>query len=176
MSCCSGRFVSLLGQIRLLTGDPGGELRIYSMKDFTELRRIHAQENSVRSMQSDRSKTVSGRSDGVVKEWDFRSGEVLREFVASDTVWRVGYAGGRIAALFSGEGNVVLGVSGFLSVITDQVIPGDSQASTNVSWEVDLGSSGSVMRRILNEHSESTDQGLLFATPSCFCMPMQIEG
>lgn len=114
-------FSSLVGQLQLLsdtliTGDSGGDLRIWSMKDFTERRRIHAQENSVTSMQSDGSKIVSGGSDGVVKEWDAESGELLRELVASDAVWKVGYVGGRIAAMFSREGKVVLGVSAFLSV------------------------------------------------------------
>jgi F-box and WD-40 domain protein CDC4 len=109
-------FTSLVSQLQflpdtLLTGDSGGALRIWSMKDYAELRRMDAHENSVTSMQNDGTRIVSGGSDGWVKEWDYENGELLRDVVTSEAVWRVGYAGGRIAAVFSREGNVVLGVS-----------------------------------------------------------------
>lgn len=107
-------FTSLVGQLQLLpntllTGDSGGELRVWSMEDYTELRRVDAHRNSVTSTQSNGTKIVSGGSDGKVKDWDFDSGELLREF---DAVWKVAYAGRRIAATFPREGKVVLAVSG----------------------------------------------------------------
>lgn len=111
-------FSSLVGQLQLysdtlLTGDSGGDLRIWSMRDFTESRRIHAHGNSVTSVQSDGSKIVSGGSDGMVKEWDAQSGVLLRELVVADAIWKVGYVGRRIVAVFSQEGQVVLDVSAF---------------------------------------------------------------
>ena len=58
-------FSSLVGQVQLLsdtllTGDSGGELRIWSMRDFTELRKMHAHDNSVTSMDSNGLRIVSG--------------------------------------------------------------------------------------------------------------------
>ena len=82
---------------------------------------MNAHENSVTSMQGDGKKIVSGGSDGKVKEWDFGSGELLRELASSDAVWEVGYAGERIAATLSRDGKVFLDVSGF--VINDQSGP-----------------------------------------------------
>jgi hypothetical protein len=69
----------------------------------------------------------------------------------------VGYAGGRIAAVFSKQGKVVLGVSDRL--INDQILPGDVEALTDVSWDLDMGDIGHGMRGIVDEYSESRDDG-----------------
>ena len=50
----------------------------------------------------------------MLKEWDCQSGELLRELATSDAVWKVGYAGGRIAAMLSRDGKVELDVSDFV--------------------------------------------------------------
>jgi F-box and WD-40 domain protein CDC4 len=88
------------------------------MDNYSELRRMNAHDNSVTSVQSGGRKIVSGGSDGKVKEWDFESGKLFRGYTEPDAVWRVGYAGERIAAVFSKGAKVNLGVSELL--ISDQ--------------------------------------------------------
>ena len=95
----------------LISGDAGGVVRVWSLEDFTELRKIRAQENSVTSMQCDGSKIVSGGSDGAIKVWNLESGELERELVSSDAVWKVGFVEGRIVGVFSQNKEVVVGVS-----------------------------------------------------------------
>ena len=72
---------------------------------------MKAHEDSVTSIQSDGRRIVSGGADGRVREWDFETWELVRELVASDAVWKVGFVGGKIAAVFYRERKVVLEMS-----------------------------------------------------------------
>lgn len=72
---------------------------------------MYAHSNSIISIDIYGSRIMSGRSDGRVKEWDFKGGELIRELADSDAVWQVGYARGRPVAALARDGNAVLEVS-----------------------------------------------------------------
>ena len=96
----------------LVTGDTEGALHLWSMDDYTRLRKLQApgHRNSIISMQASGSKIVSGSSDGI-KEWDLDSGELVRQLADSSVVWQVRYTRGTIAAAFVQDGNLILKVS-----------------------------------------------------------------
>ena len=96
----------------LITGDSEGDLCLWSLDDFTKLRKLKTTSHgkSIISIQTSGTRILSG-SCHEIKEWDLNSGELVKEVIDSQAVWQVGYARGRIAAALVQEGNLVLKVS-----------------------------------------------------------------
>ena len=79
------------------------------------------------------------------EERNLESGELLRDLFTINAVWRVGFVGGRIAAVFfslgGGGGNVAFSVGDFL--INDHpVVLGDVEESTDLFWDIVVGRIG----------------------------------
>lgn len=73
---------------------------------------MKAHDNAIVSMECDAlgQKVVTGSSDGSVKAWDLQTGLLVKEVLRSDGVWAVGWVDGKVVAVFSKGGGVVVEV------------------------------------------------------------------
>jgi F-box and WD-40 domain protein CDC4 len=75
------------------------------------IHRLAAHDNSVTSLQFDDSRVVSGGSDGRVKVWDLKTGQLVRELTApADAVWRVAFEEEKCVVMASRSGRTIMEV------------------------------------------------------------------
>ena len=93
----------------LITGNVNGDIHVWSMKDYSALRKIQAHEGPIVSMQCYRSYIVTAGSDGV-KEWNYSTEELVRELSDSECVWQVGSSEKWLFAALVRDSKLVLDV------------------------------------------------------------------
>ena len=75
------------------------------------IHRLAAHDNSVTSLQFDDTRILSGGSDGRVKIWDLKTGQLVRELIAQgEAVWRVAFEDEKCVALALRQGRTVMEV------------------------------------------------------------------
>ena len=78
------------------------------------IHRLAAHDNSVTSLQFDESRIVSGGSDGRVKIWDLRTGQLVRELSQpAEAVWRVAFEDEKAVIMASRANRTVMEVWSF---------------------------------------------------------------
>ncbi|KAH8687654.1 WD40-repeat-containing domain protein [Tricladium varicosporioides] len=92
----------------ILTAGADGFLRRWLLENSTIEWVIKAHENSITSMQARGSSIVTGSSDGRVRMWDLKTGQLLEELAISDVVWKTGYAGDDVVAVLLKDDEVML--------------------------------------------------------------------
>ena len=97
---------------------------MWSLERFCAFYRLDAPDNSVTSLQFDHTRVVSGGSDGRVKVWDLKTGNLVRELVTQgDAVWRVAFEEEKCVAMALKNSRTVMEVSGetvrLLETVTD---------------------------------------------------------
>jgi F-box and WD-40 domain protein CDC4 len=107
----------LVGQLQmrddtLVTGGSDGSVRVWSLTKMAPIHRLAAHDNSVTSLQFDRTRIVSGGSDGRVKVWNLQTGQLLRELsTPAEAVWRVAFEDEKAVIMASRSGRTVMEVS-----------------------------------------------------------------
>ncbi|KAI1809481.1 WD domain-containing protein [Poronia punctata] len=109
---------SLVGQLQLrgntlVTGGSDGSVRIWSLEKMCPIHRLAAHDNSVTSLQFDDTRVVSGGSDGRVKVWDVRTGQLVRELITAESVWRVVFEDEKCVAVANRGSRVMMEVWSF---------------------------------------------------------------
>ncbi|KAK5167845.1 hypothetical protein LTR04_007182 [Oleoguttula sp. CCFEE 6159] len=95
----------------LLTYDPDGTIRIWSLEKRALLRTIDAHHQSAASLDFDGSSIISGPLNEPARIWDAQSGELMREFGSpADVVWKVALGKGRATFTANRGKDVVLEV------------------------------------------------------------------
>lgn len=75
-------------------------MRVWSLAKNGAIHRLAAHDNSVTSLQFDDTRIVSGGSDGRVKIWDLKTGQLVRELLSqAEAVWRVAFEEEKCVAL-----------------------------------------------------------------------------
>jgi F-box and WD-40 domain protein CDC4 len=99
----------------LVTGGSDGSVRVWSLATYQAIHRLAAHDNSVTSLQFDKTRIVSGGSDGRVKIWDLKLGTLVRELsTPAEAVWRVVFEEEKAVIMASRGGRTIMEVS-FLS-------------------------------------------------------------
>lgn len=89
-------------------------MRVWSLESYSPIHRLAAHDNSVTSLQFDENRIVCGGSDGRVKIWDVKTGQLIRELSQPDeAVWRVAFEEERSVVLASRQGRTVMEVWDF---------------------------------------------------------------
>ncbi|KAI1431418.1 WD40-repeat-containing domain protein [Xylaria sp. CBS 124048] len=109
---------SLVGQLQLrgntlVTGGSDGSVRVWSLEKMCPIHRLAAHDNSVTSLQFDDTRVVSGGSDGRVKVWDLKTGHLVRELIAAESVWRVVFEEEKCVAVANRGSRVMMEVWSF---------------------------------------------------------------
>ncbi|KAI2642805.1 WD40-repeat-containing domain protein [Xylaria nigripes] len=109
---------SLVGQLQLrgntlVTGGSDGSVRVWSLERMCPIHRLAAHDNSVTSLQFDDTRIVSGGSDGRVKVWDVKTGHLVRELIAAESVWRVVFEDEKCVAVANRGSRVMMEVWSF---------------------------------------------------------------
>ncbi|KAK5240571.1 hypothetical protein LTR16_010463, partial [Cryomyces antarcticus] len=98
----------------LLTYDPDGTIRIWSLEKRALLRTIDAHHQSAASLDFDGSSIISGPLNEPARIWDAQSGELMREFGSpADVVWKVALGKGRATFTANRGKDVVLEIWSF---------------------------------------------------------------
>jgi F-box and WD-40 domain protein CDC4 len=78
------------------------------------IHRLAAHDNSVTSLQFDSTRIVSGGSDGRVKVWSLKTGQLLRELsTPAEAVWRVAFEEEKAVIMASRAGRTVMEVCNY---------------------------------------------------------------
>jgi F-box and WD-40 domain protein CDC4 len=78
------------------------------------IHRLAAHDNSVTSLQFDDTRVVSGGSDGRVKVWDLKTGQLVRELTdLADAVWRVAFEEEKCVVMASRSNRTIMEVWSF---------------------------------------------------------------
>ncbi|KAI1826202.1 WD40-repeat-containing domain protein [Xylaria intraflava] len=106
---------SLVGQLQLrgntlVTGGSDGSVRVWSLEKMCPIHRLAAHDNSVTSLQFDDTRVVSGGSDGRVKIWDVKTGQLVRELITAESVWRVVFEDEKCVAVANSGNRVMMEV------------------------------------------------------------------
>ena len=95
----------------LVTGGSDGSVRVWSLSSYQAIHRLAAHDNSVTSLQFDKTRIVSGGSDGRVKVWDLKHGTLVRELGSpAEAVWRVVFEEEKAVVLANRGGRTIMEV------------------------------------------------------------------
>lgn len=95
----------------LVTGGSDGSVRVWSLTKMAPIHRLAAHDNSVTSLQFDKTRIVSGGSDGRVKVWNLQTGQLLRELsTPAEAVWRVAFEDEKAVIMASRSNRTVMEV------------------------------------------------------------------
>jgi F-box and WD-40 domain protein CDC4 len=95
----------------LVTGGSDGSVRVWSLTKMAPIHRLAAHDNSVTSLQFDKTRIVSGGSDGRVKVWNLQTGHLLRELsTTAEAVWRVAFEDEKAVIMASRAGRTFMEV------------------------------------------------------------------
>lgn len=76
------------------------------------IHRLAAHDNSITSLQFDDNRIVSGGSDGRVKIWNLRTGQLVRELSQpAEAVWRVTFEDEKAVVMATRAGRTIMEVS-----------------------------------------------------------------
>lgn len=96
----------------LVSGGSDGSVRVWSLAKNAPIHRLAAHDNSVTSLQFDKTRIVSGGSDGRAKVWNLQTGQLLRELsTPAESVWRIAFEEEKAVIMASRSGRIVMEVS-----------------------------------------------------------------
>jgi F-box and WD-40 domain protein CDC4 len=104
---------------KLISSSTDGTVRVWSLQNYSEVRCIRAHESAITELVCDGNRILSGGTDGSLKIWGMETGELMLELLSGmDAVWKGGFIGDKVVAVYSKSGSAIMEVCNQLVFVT----------------------------------------------------------